>query len=122
VTKCEMANEEIKLRPKGPLTRPLLAARGKSSYSEPSSIANGVKLDVRRKGSKKSTQNTEGTDWNDHNRTTCSSLRSAAIRFFVCSIALPGSEDPGAESNGGEEGSELSDPEVLVPEPAFAYS
>ncbi|KAK0251966.1 hypothetical protein LTR02_016356 [Friedmanniomyces endolithicus] len=54
-----MANEEIKLRPKGPLTRPLLAARGKSSYSEPSSIANGVKLDVRRKGSKKSTQNTE---------------------------------------------------------------
>ncbi|KAK0939672.1 hypothetical protein LTR48_006047 [Friedmanniomyces endolithicus] len=54
-----MANEEIKLRPKGPLTRPLLAARGKSSYSEPSSTANAVKLDVRKKGSKKSKEAVE---------------------------------------------------------------
>jgi len=60
-----MANEEIKLRPKGPLTRPLLAARGKSSYSEPSSTANAVKLDVRKKGSKKSKEAVEGIDLDD---------------------------------------------------------
>ncbi|KAK1067205.1 hypothetical protein LTR74_006573 [Friedmanniomyces endolithicus] len=56
---CGMANEVIKLRPKGPLTKPLLAVREKSSYSEPSSTANGVKLDVRKKSSKKSKKNAE---------------------------------------------------------------
>jgi len=62
-----MASEGTKLRPKGPLTRPSPAAFDKSSYSEPSSTANGVKLDVRKKAGKKSKEAVEGIDHDDLN-------------------------------------------------------
>jgi len=117
-----MASEGTKLRPKGPLTKPILATRSKSSYSEPSSTANGIKLDVRRKGSRKSREAVEGIDHDDLYTSDLLIFRSATIRLLVCSIALFGPKDPRAEGHGGEEGPGLSDSEDVAISVARTYS